>query len=63
VQGTITVRNVHSLAMIILPHQAPRVFIVPQIRRTLSHTQLFISSRVAVRCLSGRLATRTNSGL
>jgi hypothetical protein len=36
VQGMITVRDVHSLVMIIFPHQAPRVFIVPQIRRTLS---------------------------
>jgi hypothetical protein len=85
VQGMITVRDVHSLALIILPHQAPRFFIVPQIRRTLSavdahqaytprtrsarpsrglsHMQFFISSRVGVRYLSGRLATRTNSGL
>ena len=71
--------------MIILPHQAAELFIVPQIRRTLSavdaqqadtprtrsarlsrglsHTQFFISSRVGVRCLSGRLATRTDIGL
>ena len=87
-QGMITVRDVHSLAMIILPHQAPRLFIVPQIRRTLSavdadqaytprtrsarpnrglsHTQFFTSSHVGVRWVlrfSGRLATRTNSGL
>ena len=85
VQGMITVRDVHSLVMIIFPHQAPRVFIVPQIRRTLiavdahqaptprtrserpsrglSHTQFFIFSHMGVRCLSGRLATRANSGL